>query len=151
MKNPEVRDQMKSRVQSPSPRGIRPSGGAVAVSGVIPRGKSRVIVPAGFSGWWCQHCENPAAIPDDLDATQARCPRCHKSTAVWVPPQAPEVQSPESLAPWDTAGGYPTGQVQSHRPRGEQARRLFEHMRACAENPDLNPDLAALEHAATIC
>lgn len=46
-------------------------------------------VAAGFSGWWCERCDAPAhGIPDDLDAAQARCPRCRKWTAVWVPPGA---------------------------------------------------------------
>lgn len=102
----------------------------------VRRLRSQVVIPAGFSGWWCHHCDAPRKISEDL-GSPARCPQCHKPTAVWIPPHAEEVLRLESQDP-------------SHRPRRERARLLFEHMRACAALPDLNPDLAALEHERTI-
>jgi hypothetical protein len=48
---------------------------------------TRVVVPVGFSGWWCERCEKAVTLPDEL-GSPARCPRCHKPTAVWIPPLA---------------------------------------------------------------
>lgn len=48
----------------------------------------RLFVPEGFSGWWCERCEKPVEIEDAL-GSPARCPKCHKATAVWVPPSEP--------------------------------------------------------------
>lgn len=90
-------------------------------------------VPAGFSGWWCARCEQACpSIPADLDAAQARCPHCHKWTAVWVPPALPAVDLPPS-PPRD------------HRPRAARSQALFAHLRAVIENPTLNPDLNEIE------
>lgn len=110
-----------------------------------PRTISHVNVPAGFSGWWCQHCDQAApGIPEDLDAAQARCPRCHKWTAVWVPPR-PEAGS--QGAETDRADRTETT---NRRPRGERSKKLFDHIRACIETPELNPDLSAWEHEQAI-
>lgn len=62
-------------------------------------------VPAGFCGWWCQRCERAVVLSEEL-GSPAKCPRCHKPTAVWVPPAA--VESPELRVerPEDPGGRY---------------------------------------------
>lgn len=54
----------------------------------------RLFVPEGFSGWWCERCEKPVDIEDAL-GSPARCPKCHKATAVWVPPSEPRLDCRE--------------------------------------------------------
>lgn len=111
----------------------------------IHQASPRVDVPAGFSGWWCERCEKPVALDEEL-GSPARCPKCHKATAVWIPPAAvvpPErdkgVRALQAGAQWER-----------QRPRDERAKQLFEHMRTVAEHPELNPDLRAIEHEKAI-
>jgi hypothetical protein len=59
----------------------------------IHHSSATVQVPAGFSGWWCERCEKPVNLPDEL-GSPARCPRCHKPTAVWIPPSDPVMTRP---------------------------------------------------------
>ena len=95
-----------------------------------------MTIPAGQSGWWCERCEKPCpSIPEWVDGTQ-KCPHCKHWAVRWVPPHEPEVrdQPPEIR----------------HRPRAPRAAKLFAHMRRVAAEPNLNPDLAALEHEETI-
>lgn len=89
-----------------------------------------MFVPEGFSGWWCERCVKPVTLPEEL-GSPARCPRCHKPTAVWVP----QVNAECRMQNADT----------EHRPRAARGRELFEHMRAVADNPELNPDLRQIE------
>ncbi len=88
--------------------------GRASVSGHHPACVS-VTVPAGFSGWWCARCEKPVNLPEEL-GSPARCPRCHKPTAVWIPP-----------AEWHAA---PPPEPGSHRPKTERAAELFAEMKA---------------------
>jgi len=66
----------------------------------------RLTVPAGFSGWWCERCSRGVSLPEEL-GSPARCPRCHKPTAVWVPPTAQRTEDggrrTESLRPLTAA------------------------------------------------
>lgn len=120
----------------------------------------RVVVPEGFSGWWCERCEKPVAIEDTL-GSPARCPKCHKPTAVWIPPglggvaraasdltsqrevshQRTKRQPAGRALEWEMAGA----EFVRKRPRSEDAARLFEHIHAVMENPGLNPDLRQIE------
>lgn len=94
-----------------------------------------VQVPVGFSGWWCSRCEQACpTIPEDLDAAQARCPRCHKWTAVWVPGNAEHSTSNAQL---------PT--ERERRPSREMGRRLFDHIRHAMQDPTIEPDLRKLD------
>lgn len=94
--------------------------------------QQRIVVPAGFSGWWCQRCEKPVSLPEEL-GSPARCPHCRKPTAVWVPPADP-LPDPEPVE-------------RDHRPRAARGVELFAHMRAVVLNPGLNPDLRKIEEA----
>lgn len=96
-----------------------------------------MTVPAGFSGWRCERCGKPCpSIPADLDAAQARCPHCHKWTAVWVPPHGMLQNT------WNDE----TKPEPDHRPRAARGRKLFAHLRAVIENPNLHPDLRQIEN-----
>lgn len=95
----------------------------------------RLFVPAGFSGWWCERCDKAVAIDDTL-GSPARCPKCHKPTAVWIPPVAPD------LAVRELKAGAP---YERTRPKDEDAKRLFDHVRHVIENPGLNPSLREIE------
>lgn len=110
----------------------------------------RFNVPAGFSGWWCARCEAACpTIPDDVDAAQTKCPKCHRWTAWWIPPS----QTAEGGG--QKAARQPAGRAlesemagptwERKRPRDEDAKRLFEHMHAVIENPGLNPSLRELD------
>ena len=85
----------------------------------IHHSRDTLSVPAGFSGWWCERCEKPVNLPEELEAP-ARCPRCHKPTALWIP----EVQSGECRVQ--------SGEWKRTRPTEEEAHRLFEEMRRAA-------------------
>jgi hypothetical protein len=111
----------------------------------------RFQVPAGFSGWWCYRKCGAVAVDPEL-GSPARCPKCHKPTAVWVPPsQTDEDGGPRT----EGRGRQPAGRAlatemagvawERKRPRDEDARRLFEHMHAVIENPELNPSLRELD------
>jgi len=106
----------------------------------------RFDVPAGFSGWWCYRKCGAVEIDDTL-GSPARCPKCHKPTAVWVPksevssgqvsrrqPAGRALQSEMAGAPW-----------QRKMPTAEDARRLFDHVRNVIEHPDLEPDLRKID------
>ena len=83
-----------------------------------------VQVPPGFSGWWCERCEKAVALPDEL-GSPARCPRCHKPTAVWVPPTDPVLES-EPVTP-ATCRKYVTP---------ERGAAEFEAMKALIDDVD---------------
>lgn len=111
----------------------------------------RFAVPAGFSGWWCYRKCGAVEIDDTL-GSPARCPKCHKPTAVWIPalaggeltapPTAPatkreragEARALSAGAPWERK-----------MPTAADAKRLFDHARQVIEQPDLEPDLRKLE------
>lgn len=95
-----------------------------------------IQVPAGFVGWWCTHCDAPApGIPADLDAAQAKCPRCRKWTAVWVPGEVrrAEQNGERPGATPGRAGGTPA--LPSARPRlsHKQKALWFAHMHAVVD------------------
>ena len=92
---------------------------------------AHLFVPDGFTGWWCERCEKAVTLPEEL-GSPARCPRCHKPTAVWVPPSAPVLVTRPEPNP-------------DPRPKTETARRLFDHMKEVIENPALEPDLRKIE------
>lgn len=94
----------------------------------------RVVVPAGFTGWWCERCEKAVRLPDEL-GSPARCPHCKKPTAVWIPP-APtaEVRELKAGAPWERK-----------RPTDTRGEELFKHLHEVIETPGLNPDLREIE------
>jgi len=96
----------------------------------IHHASARVIVPLGFSGFWCERCEKPAEnIPEEA-GTPAKCPRCHKWTVVWVPQRA--VTSDE----WRVASGERPVRV---RPTMEMAKGLFQQMRDAVNGGDTSP------------
>ncbi len=75
-------------------------------------------MPEGFSGWWCERCQKGVEIEDTL-GSPARCPKCHKATAVWIPAQAPaEVRDPRS-----EVSGYERKYVTK-----DEGRFMFEDM-----------------------
>lgn len=98
------------------------------------RASAQVTAPAGFTGWWCERCDQAVTLPDEL-GSPARCPKCRKPTAVWIPPSpTQEVREWNASAPWTRT-----------RPRDERAKELFAHMQNVVETPDLNPDLRVIE------
>lgn len=80
-----------------------------------------VSVPPGFTGWWCARCERAVDVPDEY-GSPARCPRCHKITAVWVPPLG-------APASWPAAS---VAEPTQRRP----AREWFTRMRAAVNAPE---------------
>ena len=95
----------------------------------IHHASARVIVPVGFSGYWCERCEKPAEnIPEEA-GTPAKCPRCHKWTVVWVPPSAEcEVLSAEDAE-----------RPVRVRPTVGHAKELFAQMREAVNGGDTSP------------
>jgi hypothetical protein len=116
----------------------------------------RLQVPAGFSGWWCTRCAAAVEnIPDEIDAAQTKCPTCHKWTAYWIPGGNVEMgmMNDEGKPKRQPAGRALESEMagpgwERKRPRDEDARRLFEHVRNVIENPDLEPDLRKLDDEA---
>jgi len=90
-----------------------------------------LFVPDGFSGWWCERCRKPVSLPEELGAP-ARCPHCHKPTAVWIP----ESQNSETQKPDRSVDAL------AQRPRAARARQLFEHIHRVIEQPGLEPDFS---------
>lgn len=90
----------------------------------------RLFAPEGFSGWWCERCVKPVTLDEEL-GSPARCPKCHKPTAVWIPEQA----SAECEV-WD---------VERRRPASERAKQWFALMHERLENPALPADLDEYE------
>jgi hypothetical protein len=77
-----------------------------------------VVVPAEFSGFWCQRCERACPeIPNEA-GTPAKCPHCRKWTVVWVPPGGEKSEVSKS-EPWVRV-----------QPTAERAKELFGEMRA---------------------
>lgn len=111
----------------------------------IHRASPRVLVPAGFSGWWCERCEKPVALDEEL-GSPARCPRCHKPTAVWIPPVADvPTEKDRGVRSLAAGSGYERKGVTP-----ERAAELFGHVHKVIENPALNPDLREIEHQKAI-
>lgn len=116
----------------------------------------RFNVPAGFSGHWCTRCEKPAVgIPEEA-GSPAKCPKCRHYTVWWIPQSSPmsEVQSPmpgTARARAGEARALSAGpEHERKRPRDEDAKRLFDHVRNVIENPELNPDLRALDEGLVV-
>ena len=114
----------------------------------------QVQTPAGFSGWWCARCEQACpSIPADLDAAQARCPHCHKWTAVWIPPGQMTEDSGQrpagtARARANEARALSAGvEWERQQPTAERAKELFQHIENVIENPGLEPDLKKIEDA----
>lgn len=112
----------------------------------------RLQVPAGFSGWWCTRCEREALnIPEEIDAAQAQCKRCHKWTAFWIPAGLGQVSSDASVQVSSRARAGEERRLkagaewQRKMPTSEDAKRLFAHVRQVIENPELEPDLRKLD------
>ena len=94
------------------------------VKNKLQRALASVLVPGGFSGWWCERCEKPApGIPEEA-GSPAKCPHCRKWTAVWIPPADGGM----------TDGRWQMGEKQweRSRPTTQRARELFGEMRAAA-------------------
>lgn len=98
---------------------------------------ARVVVPPGFSGWWCERCEHPAhGIPEEA-GSPAKCPHCKKWTAVWIPPSGPDVTLQELRHP---------PRPERVTPTKERSAQLFAHLRAHMSDPEhVNPDLSVVE------
>lgn len=110
----------------------------------------RLQVPAGFSGWWCTRCAAAAEnIPDEIDAAQTKCPKCHKWTAYWIPAglsdTPPETPAPKRAQAAEARALSAGPAFERKRPRDEDARRLFDHVRNVIEHPDLEPDLRKID------
>lgn len=84
----------------------------------------RLFVPEGFSGWWCERCQKPVEIEDTL-GSPARCPKCHKATAVWVPPS----ENRES-------GNAESGKWERKYVTKDRGAAEFEAMKALIEDVD---------------
>lgn len=91
-------------------------------------------MPAGFSGWWCERCEKPVEIEDTI-GSPARCPRCHKPTAVWVPGENGESRNQKAEIPLFEPD-EPTVTPENCR-KGvtkERGHELFEQAKALLED-----------------
>ena len=99
----------------------------------------RVLVPAGFSGWWCERCERAVTLSDEL-GSPARCPRCRKPTAVWVPPGRWERSNIEHRT---SNIEHRTSNIE-HLTAGRRAD-LVAHMHRVVEHPELPADLLEYE------
>lgn len=97
------------------------------MKGHVHQAPVRLFVPEGFWGWWCERCEKAVTLPDEL-GSPARCPRCHKPTAVWIPPPASAECGAQS--------------AEAERPRltAKRCKSLFSHMHAVIEDPSLPAD-----------
>lgn len=107
----------------------------------------RFDVPAGYSGWWCYRKCGAVEIDDTL-GSPARCPKCHKPTAVWIPPglsEPPAVQGTPREKAGEKRALSAGAEWQRKQPRSEDAKRLFDHMRLVNEHPEIEPDLRKLE------
>ncbi len=112
----------------------------------------RFNVPPGFSGWWCARCDKEiTGIPNDVDAAQLKCPKCHKWTVWWIPQggvdsgelmvERPKRQPAGRALASEMAGA----EWQRKMPKSEDAVRLFAHMREVIEHPETDPDLRKIE------
>lgn len=92
----------------------------------IQQASATVTVPAGFSGWWCERCEKGVEIEDCL-GSPAKCPKCHKPTAVWIPPSEPLTEVRERGEAFRPERKYVTK---------ERGAAEFEAMKALVEDVD---------------